>query len=39
VFALALSPDGKYILSGNDIKVARLLEVQTGKELHRLVNG
>ena len=39
VFALALSPDGKYILSGNDTKVARLLEVQTGKEIHRLVNG
>jgi WD40 repeat protein/DNA-binding SARP family transcriptional activator len=38
VFALALSPDGKYILSGNDAKVTRLLEVQTGKEVHRFVN-
>jgi WD40 repeat protein/DNA-binding SARP family transcriptional activator len=38
VFALALSPDGKYILSGNDAKVTRLLEVETGKESHRFVN-
>ena len=37
VFALALSPDNKYILSGNFNGEARLLEAQTGKELYRLV--
>ena len=37
VLALALSPDGKYVLSGNFDSEARLLEIQTGKELHRLV--
>jgi hypothetical protein len=33
MFALALSPDGKYILAGNFAGEARLLEVQTGKEI------
>jgi len=33
----ALSPDGREVLTAGDDRTARLWDVETGKELHRLV--
>jgi WD40 repeat protein/class 3 adenylate cyclase len=35
VWSAVFSPDGKYVLTGNNDGIAKLWDVQSGKELHR----
>lgn len=39
IFSLSFSPDGQSLLAGGADGILRILDIQTGRELHRFVRG